>query len=398
MTRLRANFLTGATTDNPLTSAGTSFNSAALSQMQVITAPNYMAVSLDPFAVNGAPEIVWVTDHASGATVATILRHQESTLARAHPAGTEWANALTAQDFNELYASVENYLPLSGGTLTGLLALSGPPTADLHAATKAYVDAIDLDWANITNKPAAYPSATKLATARTIDLTGDVTATAVAFDGTANIALATVVGNDTHTHDTRYYTEGEVTSLLAGKANTHSHPYAASSHSHGYLPTAGGTVTGNLYVAALHPNIIYPNAEWPYGGASNGSLRYLGVGTAIYQNNGSSSLEEKVYVQPIDLDKSLFNHLDPIWFHYSKNHSFKELFNPDDWEREINPQATGRMGFAYEQMLEIAPQWTYETAEGMACIGYDAMVPDFMAYATAAIRDLRSRVAALEGI
>jgi hypothetical protein len=33
-----------------------------------------------------------------------------------------------------------HYLLLTGGTLTGLLTLSGPPTAALHAATKAYVD------------------------------------------------------------------------------------------------------------------------------------------------------------------------------------------------------------------------------------------------------------------
>lgn len=34
----------------------------------------------------------------------------------------------------------DQYLPLAGGTLTGLLTLSGPPTADMHAASKAYVD------------------------------------------------------------------------------------------------------------------------------------------------------------------------------------------------------------------------------------------------------------------
>jgi len=31
-------------------------------------------------------------------------------------------------------------LPLSGGTLTGALTLSGPPTTNLHAASKQYVD------------------------------------------------------------------------------------------------------------------------------------------------------------------------------------------------------------------------------------------------------------------
>ena len=52
-------------------------------------------------------------------------------------------------------------------------------------------------------------TATALATARTIDITGDITATAVAFDGTANIAISAAVNNDSHTHDTRYYTESE---------------------------------------------------------------------------------------------------------------------------------------------------------------------------------------------
>ena len=271
---------------------------------------------------------------------------------------------------------VDTFLPLAGGVMTGLLTLSGAPTSNLHAATKLYVDG---------RTPTVYASATKLATPRTIDLTGDVTATAVAFDGTANIALATTVGNDTHTHNTQYFTEAEVNSLLAGKANTHSHPY---------LNTGGGTVSGDvtfqsqIYVADARLNVIMPNAEWPYGGASNGSLRYLGLGNWIYQNNGSSSVEEKVYVQPVDFSKSIFSRLTPIWFHYSKNHTYKALWNPEVWKREINPEGIGRMGFTYEQMIEEAPHWTYKTDEGMECIGYDAMIPDFMAWATAAIQSL----------
>jgi hypothetical protein len=34
----------------------------------------------------------------------------------------------------------DTYLPKAGGTMTGALTLSGAPTTDLHAATKAYVD------------------------------------------------------------------------------------------------------------------------------------------------------------------------------------------------------------------------------------------------------------------
>ncbi|WP_291632213.1 hypothetical protein [Clostridium sp.] len=47
-------------------------------------------------------------------------------------------------------------------------------------------------------------SATKLATARTIDITGDITAAAVSFNGTANVSISATVNNDSHTHDTQY--------------------------------------------------------------------------------------------------------------------------------------------------------------------------------------------------
>jgi|GEM_PF-3547899 len=51
-------------------------------------------------------------------------------------------------------------------------------------------------------------SATKLATARTITISGDVDGSA-SFDGSANITITTTVDNDSHTHDGRYYTETE---------------------------------------------------------------------------------------------------------------------------------------------------------------------------------------------
>ena len=45
--------------------------------------------------------------------------------------GTAWEQGVTAGS---------GFLPLGGGTMTGAITLSGAPTANLHAATKAYVD------------------------------------------------------------------------------------------------------------------------------------------------------------------------------------------------------------------------------------------------------------------
>lgn len=67
-------------------------------------------------------------------------------------------------------------------------------------------------------------SATKLQTARSIILAGDVSGT-VLFDGTGNATMTTTVANDSHTHDGRYYTEAESDlrySAVAVSGATHS--------------------------------------------------------------------------------------------------------------------------------------------------------------------------------
>jgi hypothetical protein len=50
--------------------------------------------------------------------------------------------ALTLGSDSLAFLDDRTYLPVAGGTMTGLLTLSGPPTANLHAATKAYVDGL----------------------------------------------------------------------------------------------------------------------------------------------------------------------------------------------------------------------------------------------------------------
>ena len=52
-------------------------------------------------------------------------------------------------------------------------------------------------------------TADKLTTARTISLSGDVTGSAN-FDGSGNISINATVVDDSHTHDSRYYTESEI--------------------------------------------------------------------------------------------------------------------------------------------------------------------------------------------
>ncbi|MDA9302754.1 tail fiber domain-containing protein [bacterium] len=61
-------------------------------------------------------------------------------------------------------------------------------------------------------------SAPKWATARTITLGGDASGS-VSIDGTANKTLTVAVANDSHTHDTRYYTKAQVDAAIDADIN-----------------------------------------------------------------------------------------------------------------------------------------------------------------------------------
>ena len=88
----------------------------------------------------------------------------------------EYNSSTSKWDFKQYFAEdpEARYMPKQGGTMTGLLTLSGAPTANLHAATKAYVDTatsnvatntsnISTNTSNISTNTSAI--ATKMATA-----------------------------------------------------------------------------------------------------------------------------------------------------------------------------------------------------------------------------------------
>lgn len=61
-------------------------------------------------------------------------------------------------------------------------------------------------------------SAPKWSTARTLELTGDVSGS-VSWDGSGNASITTTVANDSHNHDGRYYTETEADARFATPAD-----------------------------------------------------------------------------------------------------------------------------------------------------------------------------------
>jgi phage-related tail fiber protein len=124
------------------------------------------------------------------------------TLATVATAGTYRSVTINAKG---LVTSGTNPTTIAGYGITDAVNISEVVT--VATANKILkLDANSKLPANITGN--ADGSATKWATARSITLTGDVTGT-VSIDGTTNVSITTTVADDSHTHDTRYYTETE---------------------------------------------------------------------------------------------------------------------------------------------------------------------------------------------
>lgn len=177
MTVLLQDFLSGNLGSTLATGASGPVADSSFAALPAVTSPDTLKLVLDPDGTAGDPEIITITQHTAAATTATIVRASEGTTARQHLSSTKWVNAVTTTDFNRI-------------------GFDGTITADLTGNAD---------------------TATKLAATKNFSLTGDVTAPAVAFDGSGNVQLTTSMANNSV--DLGTHTQGNYVATVAGGTN-----------------------------------------------------------------------------------------------------------------------------------------------------------------------------------
>jgi hypothetical protein len=90
---------------------------------------------------------------------------------------------------------------------TDTLVLQSPYNGGVKVGYRDVTNGTDLTLQTVFHD-GYHPNADKWTTPRTLALTGDVSGS-VAFDGTSNVSFNTVIADDSHFHDGRYYTETE---------------------------------------------------------------------------------------------------------------------------------------------------------------------------------------------
>ena len=177
MTVLLQDFLSGNLGSTLATGATGAVTDSSFAGLPAVTSPDTLKLVLDPDGTAGDPEIVTITSHAAASTTVNMTRGSEGTTARQHLSSTKWVNAVTTTDFNRI-------------------GFDGTITADLTGNAD---------------------TATKLAATKNFSLTGDVTAPAVAFDGSGNVQLTTSMANNSV--DLGTHTQGNYVATVAGGTN-----------------------------------------------------------------------------------------------------------------------------------------------------------------------------------
>lgn len=210
-------------------------------------------------------------------------------------------------------SSLNNYLPLSGGTLTGALTLSGNPSQDNHAANKAYVDSqisglssvyLSLSGGTLTgplvlsgNPTQSNQAANKQYVDDTLaDAVGGITGFEVDSNngsGYANYEALTsahptgeigtfylVVNPDSSAPNAfdEYFWTGTGYEKAGGFGDVDTSDLATKAELTGYLPLVGGTLTGNLTLSG-DPSANLQAATKQYVDAQVGTKLSLSGGT-----------------------------------------------------------------------------------------------------------------------
>ncbi len=192
---------------------------ASAAALPVPAAGEFFLLTLIGLDANGN-EVLWeiVKVTARAGNTLTVLRAQEGTDAHLWPDGTLLEARLTAGGMDrkedaiaagavgQFWRGDKSWQDLAAAVRASVLTGLSAATATAAAATDSVLIAIGKLQGQINalateklNATANAASATKLAAARTISLTGDVSGS-VAFDGSGNVSLVASVSDDSHNH------------------------------------------------------------------------------------------------------------------------------------------------------------------------------------------------------
>ena len=300
---------------------------------------------------------------------------------------------LSAEYFDGLAATASNIYQdtnPAGSTYRLLLGNASDTTGRVYNFTDLYWDAptSTIQGANITGNAS---TATKLATARTISLTGDISGS-TSFDGSGDASISATIANDSHTHKAENITSGQLG--VTGQIALNNHPEGGALLSPSYendlafITERGGAVTSYYTTSTNYTAQTLVNA-----GSTGFSTTVPFDGTTNYTyNNVSSTTDIVVFdiVMPFNLSYTNTWYVDfgaPQWRAKDVSvYAYQTVNNAETTYKLVgsvtnNPyglffhkggynhvKASGGTGYNYNRLRFVMTNW-YGTSTRLASIG-----------------------------
>lgn len=291
---------------------------------------------------------------------------------------TDTAEALAISTSNNYTdTQILTVLPLSGGTLTGLLTLSGAPTNALHATTKSYVDSAVTSGTGGLDTDDIVEGSTNLyyTDARVSALLG----------GGGGTTYATQTYVDTAETDANTYTDTAIANLVdtaPATLDTLNELAAAL----GDDPNFATTVT-NQIAALTHDGfadfVANEHIDWTASGAGTiHASNYSNTGDTTYtageglQLSGTEFSMDGDYAGDFDVDGNITATGDVTAYSDERlKRNIETISNPIDLVnclRGVNFEKDGRhsTGVIAQEVEEFLPEVVHTNAEGMKSVAY----------------------------
>lgn len=288
-------------------------------------APNIPTTSYYHILTTEGPDTAYVTQLAMGMTTTNIAYRNLNA-----DTWSAWQTILTSGNYKTYCTPANIGAATSGHTHSNYLTTSGTAAA-----------------------------ATKLATARTIALSGDVTGS-TSFNGTANVTISATVANDSHSHSDSTITSvgaGKITGTLAiAHGGTGGTTAAAARGNLGAM----GAVSANGYYGMTRPD--GDTGDW---------IRTTTNGIIPYQSGGSSSLGSdtwffnKAHIRNITLRNALDATATSSAASYSASLDFKDKNGIAMGDIQCSKQASNNNAIQVEATRTIGSTTYYNSIRWM---------------------------------
>jgi hypothetical protein len=306
-------------------------------------------------------------------------------------------SARVAGQFVPILGGAGNYLPTTGGTMTGFITLNAAPTDTLHAATKAYVDSKTYAWTTITGKPTTFPPSTHGHTWTEVtskpsvyppadhghpwgDITGEPSFAANPHGNAAHSGDG--FAPMSHNHDYAAYPHGDAAHTLNYAQVGHTN----AAHGVPYMPVGGGTFTGGVTMDSW---FIVGSNNFQYSPTRKDSdnnqptLRIYASGTKFIWEHTSSRAWKRDVVDLDDVDAlDVMRRLRPV--------RYTSMHGPS---LEDAAPGNSTIGLIAEEVNEVIPDAvSRDDDDRPSFVSYDLLT----VVTIAACQDIDKRLRALE--